>query len=137
MHKIDLSNFMLTNIITVNRINNTTVKTQKRVNRKMCALAFKAAGRTVYQNETGSYVSDPNHVVLLLKGTSYVVNFETFGYCIMIEFECNPDFNEQCITSFYIKNSSILHNLFLSIEKEWTFKKVAYKKIAFQLYTKY
>lgn len=116
------------NIINIHRLLIPTHEPRYFRNRLFCALSFKLEGASIYKDNFRSYTSDPHHVVFMPKGSTYSVESKLPGEFIRIEFESKPNYVDKCIKNYFFKNNNIIRNLLISVEKEWTFKKYAYKK---------
>ncbi len=123
---IDLEGFIVRKIIAVTSLTTASGSGYICSNRKACALVLKINGMSTYRTKTGSFILDPHHIMLLLRNSEYDVSYIESGKFYMVEFECDPDYTGQGICSLYIKNTTILYNLFISLEREWTFKKHAH-----------
>lgn len=118
------SEMMVTEIREACRVNLTDLYSGLKVNRPCSALYVKLGGRTTYQNETGLYVCDPEHIVYLPEGCTYRVSFEVPGECYRIEF--NAKSVDSGILSIPIKDNSAMLNLITRLERLWLFKKPSY-----------
>ena len=123
-----LSDLYVANIILINKLSIPVNQPKYFGSRQYHALILKLQGRSLYKCEAASYVSDAHHIILIPKGTSYEVRSEVFGEFIIIDFESTLELHNEGIRSFYMKNNTTIQNLFINMEKEWTYKKFAYKK---------
>ena len=115
-------NLTVTKIISANRTVSAPVSvTTVRHNRERWALSLKANGKTIYNINGKELLSDSTHPILLPKGSNYSWKCIEPGECLIIEFEAIG--NEIDITSFEIKDNSILIRNFTKIKKCLTQKK--------------
>lgn len=88
---------------------------KKREDRPRWAVAIKHEGVTEYYSSGKLFLSDPTHICLLPKGSSY--EWQTAGgECLMIEFEADRSGDEPL--SIQVKDSSEIVNLYHQIESE-------------------
>jgi len=127
MAKIDLSSLTVKKICAVNRINKSTSHTTQRNNRNCWAISVKLMGKTTYRSGGKEYISDPEHIVLLPKGSSYKPIFEKFGECFMVEFEADYTGEAPDIASYHVGRKHDFANKAIHLEHIWTFKKPAYE----------
>ncbi len=127
MVTISLDEITVNRIFAVNKMN-TMGKRRSFVNenRKTCALVCKLEGKSIYKTGTESYILDNHHVMLLLRGLAYTIDYKEDGEFYIVEFECNPEYTGYGMCSFTLKSMSVIHKLFNDLEVEWTFKKFAY-----------
>ncbi len=128
LEKSVLSNLYVADIAVINKHSIPVNQPSYFSNRKHYALVLKLQGRSFYKCKEDSYVSDAHHIIMISKGTTYEVKSEVFGEFIIIDFESIPEYHNEGIQSFYIKNNAAIQNLFINIDKEWTYRKFAYKK---------
>jgi AraC-like DNA-binding protein len=123
-----LSSVLVQNIIAVNRLNYTALRTIWHRDRQCYALTVKKEGRTIYQTlDRTRYVSDKNHILLLTKGITYSFTFEELGECIMVEFDGKMPDGIPGISSFGIEVNPAIADILDKMETEWTFKRTAYR----------
>lgn len=127
MAKIDLPSLTVKKICAVNRINKSTLHTGHRNNRNCWAISVKLMGKTTYHWNGKECVSDPDHIVLLPKGSSYKTVFEEFGECFMVEFEASYVGETPDVTSYPVSRKHDFVNKAINLERLWTFKKPAYE----------
>jgi len=133
MNQIDLEGMSIRSIHSVNLLPSSKNKTFLCEDRKTCAVVYKINGRSAYKANGERFIMDPHHIMLLLRRSSYLIEYLEPGDFIIVEFECDPDYKENGICSYYVKNNTILFNIFSALEREWTFKKFAYIKKCFSL----
>jgi AraC-like DNA-binding protein len=122
------STVLVQNIIAVNRLNYTALRTTWHRDRQCYALTVKKEGRTIYQIPGGTrHVSDKNHILLLKKGITYSYTFEELGECIMVEFDGKMPDDIPGISSFEIDVNPAIADILDKMETEWTFKRSAYR----------
>ena len=94
------------------------------------SLTIKRTGRTVYETAKGEkFVTDADHLLLLREGLSCFIR-AGIGECITIEFSGSFSDTMPDISLFTIKRNAAAVNIILDrIEKEWTFKRVAYQNV--------
>jgi len=119
-------NLTVTKIISANRTVSAPVSvTTVRHNRERWALSLKANGKTIYNIDGKEIMSDSTHPILLPKSSNYAWKCIEPGECLIIEFEAIG--NGIGITSFEIKDNSILIRNFAKIKKCLTQKKSYYE----------
>ncbi|MBQ8836608.1 MAG: helix-turn-helix transcriptional regulator [Clostridia bacterium] len=119
-----LENIKITRIHGVYNVNFKDNHFAERKDRKVCALAYKACGKTEYICEQKSYIVDKNNVLLIPPQKPYAYNILELGTCIMVEFECNND-----ISDFYlyrISDSKQIRSLFTEVSQLWAAKSNGY-----------
>ena len=113
-NNIVLSNIILYDILAAHKI---TVKAEMLTNRKnrpCWAMAIKLAGSTEYTCKHKKTISNAQSVILLPKGIDYTW-VSHGGECIMIEFECNVDYD--AIVDFSVADNKIIAELAEKIER--------------------
>lgn len=125
MNDIDLSNLIVERLYALNRINILPGQKVHREARERDAIAIKTSGKTLYTAQGIEYLSDPSHIVLLPRGSSYSWICNESGECLMIEFDALPLLGLKGLRSFKM-NTKELITIFNRIEYLWTFKKPAY-----------
>lgn len=83
----DLSDLTVTRLCACNRVNLPEGTMMRKTVREQYALAYKAQGLTYYTLNGVNYLSDPNHVCFLPKGTLYAFTRVQKGECFMMEFD--------------------------------------------------
>jgi AraC-like DNA-binding protein len=122
------SSLVVRDIIAVNRLNYTAIRTTWHRDRQCYALTVKKEGRTIYKTLEGKeYVSDQSHILLLKKGISYSYRFEELGECIMVEFDGEMPEAVPEIASFPMSVNPAAADILDKMENEWTFKRPAYR----------
>lgn len=95
-----------------------------RQNRPYGALYLKQSGRTTYQSGKSVFVSDPNHLLFLPKGSSYQVFLEEPGECLRLEFDTVQTGGD--ILSIPVADTAELQHRMTRLESLWLFKRPAY-----------
>lgn len=129
MQQNDLSNLIPSKILSMLRVNITSNNTSVTKDRKCFSIIIKTEGKTVYISDNKKYISDPNHIVFIPKGSSYKWSCIERGECIIIDFDSNTTCENFKIQSFSIKNCSEFIKAFKKAETAWLFKKGAYQHI--------
>ena len=112
----------VSNIEAVYRMNLLSMRPSRTERRPHNALYLKLEGKTVYESNGKEYVCDPEHVVFLPSGCSYLVRMVHPGECFRVEFDSIGDLpNEIC--SIRIRNPLDLQNRLARLENIWLFKK--------------
>ncbi len=125
MSKPDFSNIIVTQLCAVGRVNFRNLTTGSCAQRPFNAMYLKLAGNTTYSSQGVTYVSDPNHIVFLPKGSSYQVNFLEYGACFRLEFDSKLE-EDSTILSIPIHQATFFINSMLRMENLWIFKKPGY-----------
>ncbi|MDF2925756.1 MAG: transcriptional regulator, AraC family [Paenibacillaceae bacterium] len=123
MNSFELSDLIILKICALNRVRLNSGESRQRKNRELWALAFKTAGRTVYESEGKTWVSDSSHVILLPKGVSYSFTCLEPGECLMIEFEAGFPLPVCPVQQFEVSNMAEMIHIFDRLERFRTFKK--------------
>lgn len=116
-----VSNLVINRVLSANRLLNSPVGiTVHRKSRESWAIVLKVGGKTIYTVNGEKVFSDNLHPVILPKGCTYSWKCIEPGECIIIEFDAEN--TETTFTSFEIKDTSLLVNNFLKIEKSLSTK---------------
>ena len=111
-----VSNLVVNKVFSANRLSNSPVGiTTNHPNRDNWAIALKLKGKTVYTVGKEKILCDSLHPVILPKGSSYSWVCTEPGECITIEFDAQSVV--ETISSFEIKDNSLITNNFAKIEK--------------------
>ncbi len=121
-----LSNVIVNKIWAISRINVPPCATSSKGNRERYAIAIKTSGKTIYTSQGMEYLSDPNHIILLPKGSKYSWICTVPGECLMIEFDLMTQFMDNNLKSFRFADVREIITLFSRLEHLWTFKKNSY-----------
>ena len=128
MTKSILSDLIVFNVKSANKIYAKKNSKTFRKNRDCWGLAIKSNGYTEYECKEKNYISDENHVTVLPKGSSYA--WESFGgECLMIDFDANVECDS--IISFSVDNSSKIITLFKNVEQNCKKNGIGIKSIRY------
>ena len=94
----------ITDIVSVHSPKGRFVKMQ---DRKTYGISFCAEGQITYTHNGREFVSDPEHAILLPKGSTYNIRGDKTGVFPVINFEC-ANFESDTFITFPIKNASAL-----------------------------
>ena len=127
MNNIDFSDVVITNIHYFIAICLNTDRKQPMINRPYTGLIFVTHGRLLYEINGKSYVSDPNHALLLPRGGNYSITCIEKSESLLIDFLTEPPLDNSDIFSFNIGNNAWYLNTFFQLDNLWTFRKPCYK----------
>ena len=94
--------------------------------RKTNALTIKCTGKTTYMCGSKKYLSDPNSVLFVPKGTTYSFHVDEPGLCLMAEFDITDGPAFDTIMSFPVTSCTTLQSCHERAANCWMFKKPAY-----------
>ncbi len=95
--------------------------------RKTSAFAYKTAGKTVYNQNGSTILSDPFRIVFLPKGADYSYTVEEAGECILFELDLGEELPFDRVISFPIRSSPEVLSSAAKAERFWTYKKHGYR----------
>lgn len=125
MNISDLSNLIISDIISVNNIFSTTGKSSERKSRTCWALLIKYEGETIYSFNGKQLKSNIENVAILPKGSCYNWICTNQGRYIVVEFEAN--LISENILILPAKKSEHIFKFFKDLEKVWMLKHPFYK----------
>jgi len=94
--------------------------------RKTNALTIKCAGKTTYTCGSKEYVSDPNSVLFIPKGTTYSFHVDEPGLCLMAEFDITDCTAFDSMMTFPVTSCTTLQSCHERAANYLLFKKPAY-----------
>ena len=127
MYEEKISNIKILDILAVVKTNMKQGTVGGNKKRETSAFAYKTTGKTVYNQNGTTTVSDSGHIVFLPKGANYTYVVEQAGECILFEIDFGEDVPFDKILSFSIKSSP---EILLSVQKAerfWTYKKQGFR----------
>lgn len=125
MNTSDLSNLIISNVVSVNNIFSTTGKSSERKNRTYWAILIKYEGETIYSFNGKQLKSNIENVAILPKGSYYNWICTKQGRYIIVEFDAN--LKSENIIILPTQKSEYILKLFKDLEKAWTLKHPFYK----------
>lgn len=114
-----LNHVTVTEVIDAVTIYSARGRFEEMVNRKWYALTFCKEGQITYIHKGKTYVSDPQHAVILPKGQSYIICGNETGLFPVINFECADELCDTMMvlpienTDSFIKDYEQIKKLFL------------------------
>lgn len=94
--------------------------------RKYHGLVYYVGGKSTYSFSEKKLIARKGAVVYLPQHRDYTASSQEDGECIAVNFEVLSKLNA-APSVHYFENHELYHNLFVQIEKEWVFKKNAYR----------
>ena len=119
IHMISLHNATITDIQKPFIVSSPKGKKHNVIQRRYFAISLCMSGRITYTMNEKKYISDPNHVVILPKGGTYMLFGEEDGLFPVVNFESdNLDLHEIAVFPIYNPKSALkkfenLNSLFL------------------------
>lgn len=104
----------LTNVHAVNRFYNSSEAHGRQACRPRWALIFRYEGRTLYRSGGHTLLSDPEHVILLPRGSAYQWQCTEGGHVVSMEFEC--DLTGQTALCIPVTEARLVHERFDALE---------------------
>lgn len=120
-----LSNLIINNVVSVNKIFSASGESSHRQNRATWALLIKYEGETIYTVDGKQLKSNLENVAVLPQGCHYDWVCTKPGHYIVVDFDANLN----CDNIFIIpnKNHELILKLFNELNKIWTLKHKLYK----------
>lgn len=115
MEEIDLSDMVITEVISSYRLSSPTGASSEVNKRKRWGFIFKYQGSTIYRCNGKEYLSDKYNPIILPEGSSYSWRCIEGGGYIVVEFFCSR--KESRVYSFEIADYAPIMKHFLAIEK--------------------
>ena len=109
-----LSDLVIKRVCSAIRMYSPEGKRGKRENRQQCAIMHKYEGETVYFANGKRFLSDPDHVIFLPKGSSYDWVCMRTGYVMALEFECEAEYAEPI--SFHVRGADKISKMIRELE---------------------
>ncbi len=114
----DVTDVLLVNIIGGNQ--------QRHITRKEYGISFCAEGKIVYEHDGKSFVSDPQHVMILPRNLSYTIHEIHPGHFPVINFTCTDDCRIDDFISCEVDSMNVFMNSYEYIQKLFLFKRDNY-----------
>ena len=121
-----LSELCILGIRSVSNIYTDAGKIAERIQRNAWGILFKYEGETVYQNLGKSYVSNPEHVMILPRGSSYTWQCRRGGHYYVIEFDAEATCDQIFCFSIAGEGEKLLR-LFRDAEQKHNLRAPGYK----------
>ncbi len=121
-----LSNITISSVIDFKRVDYPAGVEQVRTDRTSCALTLKCAGETSYLCGGKKYLSSPNSVIFVPKGTSYSFHVNAPGLCLISEFDIANEFEFSGIMTFPVTACAPIRSCYERAANYWLFRKPAY-----------
>jgi len=121
-----INDISISRITGFNRIDLPAGTEKRRTDRGTYALTVKCAGKTTYDCGGKKYISDPNSVLFVPKGSTYSFHVDEPGICLMVEFELCNEIASNNIMNFQVTSCTTLQSCFERAANYWLFKKPAY-----------
>lgn len=109
-----LSNLLITRVCSVSTIYTPVKAKIKKPPRERWGIPIKYEGKTIYESNGKTFVSDANHIVILPRGCAYDWECTVPGHFCILEFESPCTYHEPI--SFTVKSSEKIHSVFKDLE---------------------
>ena len=121
-----LSDLVIKRVCSAIRMYSPEGKRGKRENRQQCAIMHKYEGETVYFANGKRFLSDPDHVIFLPKGSSYDWVCMRTGYVMALEFECEAEYAEPI--SFHVRGADKISKMIRELEYKRNLRKPMFEQ---------
>ncbi len=127
MHDEKILELRILDVLTVVKTNIKKGIVAENRSRKTSAFAYKTTGKTTYNQNDVTILSDPYHLVFLPKGSSYSYTVEEAGECILFELDFGEKIPFDKVTSFPVRSAPDVLSSAAKAERFWTYKKQGYR----------